>query len=103
MAAPALAWPLTAQGQQVPSAASPSPDPGSIASFGSAPLLGRWVRMDGGYVIAIKAVDVNGNRDANYANLGVLPFYTTVASSDGGVLKLFLIYVPVDMVARPIR
>jgi hypothetical protein len=59
----ALAWPLTAQGQPAPFAASPSSDPASIAKFG--PLPGRWMRMDGGYVITIKAVDVNGKLDAS--------------------------------------
>ena len=77
----ALAWPLAAHAQQA------SPDPSSLAPFG--PLPGRWVRLDGGYVITIKAVDVNGKLDAGYANPSPLPFYTAVATSDGGVLKLF--------------
>lgn len=40
-------------------------------------------------MIAIKAVDANGKLDADYANPSPLPFYTAVATSDGGVLKLF--------------
>ena len=84
-----LAWPLAAHAQLAPFAASPSTDPSPLTSFG--PLSGRWVRQDGGYVIAIKAVDVTRKLDASYANANPspLPFYTAVATSDGGVLKLF--------------
>jgi hypothetical protein len=71
------------------SAASPSPDATTL--FG--PLLGRWVRKDGGYVITIKGADLDGKLDASYANPSLLPlllpFSTAVATSDGGVLKLF--------------
>lgn len=81
----ALVWPFAAQSQSVPSVASA--DSGSPALF--APLPGRWVRKDGGYVIAIKAVDMNGKIDAGYANPNPLPFYTAAATGDGGVLKLF--------------
>jgi len=42
-----------------------------------------------GYVITIKAVDVTGKLDGGYENPNPLPFYTGVATSDGGVLKLF--------------
>jgi len=81
----ALVWPLAAHSQSVPSVAST--DPSSPALF--APLPGRWVRKYGGYLITIKAVDVNGKLDAGYANPNPLPFYSAVATSDGGVLKLF--------------
>lgn len=53
-------------------------------------LPGRWVRVEGGYVISIKAVGADGRLDAEYANPRTLPFYTAVATSEGGVLKLFL-------------
>jgi hypothetical protein len=78
----ALAWPVAAQAQLAPSASSPDP-----SSFDL--LQGRWVRKDGGYVITIKAVDVTGKLDAGYANPNSLPFHTAVATSDGGVIKLF--------------
>jgi hypothetical protein len=32
------------------------------------PLIGRWVRPDGGYVIEIRAVDAQGKLDAGYYN-----------------------------------
>jgi hypothetical protein len=57
----------------------------SQAAFTS--LRGRWVRLDGGYVISIKSVDAGGKLDASYANSNPLPFYT--ATADGGALKIF--------------
>jgi hypothetical protein len=52
-------------------------------------LPGRWVRLDGGYVIAIKSVDADDKLDANYANPNPLPFYAATATEEGGKLKLF--------------
>jgi hypothetical protein len=70
--------------QQPAPAASGSP---SVESAFSA-LPGRWVRLQGGYVITIRAVDADGKLDASYANPRPLPFHTAVASKDGNVLKL---------------
>jgi hypothetical protein len=69
-----------------PSATSPAaPLPlGSV--FDKLP--GRWVRLQGGYVITIKAVDADGTLDASYANPRPLPFYVAVASRDGNAIKL---------------
>lgn len=53
-------------------------------------LQGRWVRPDGGYVIAIKAVAAGGKLDAGYANPNPLPFARAEASKDGDALKVFL-------------
>jgi uncharacterized protein (DUF2147 family) len=53
-------------------------------------LVGRWVRPDGGYVIAIRSADASGKLEASYANPSPLPFYTAEATRDGsGALKLF--------------
>jgi hypothetical protein len=52
-------------------------------------LPGRWVRPDGGYVIAIKSVDAGGKLEASYANPNPLPFYAAMATQEGGRLKLF--------------
>ena len=51
-------------------------------------LLGRWVRLQGGYVITIRAVEADGKLDASYANPRPLPFHAAVASRDGLALKL---------------
>jgi hypothetical protein len=61
--------------------------PSIESAFGALP--GRWVRLQGGYVITIRAVDADGKLDASYANPRPLPFHTAVASKDGNVLKLF--------------
>ena len=52
-------------------------------------LRGRWVRIQGGYVITINSVDADGRLDASYANPRPLPFHTSVATSDGNSVKLF--------------
>jgi hypothetical protein len=46
------------------------------------------VRLQGGYVITIRAVDADGKLDASYANPRPLPFHVAVASRDGNPLKL---------------
>jgi hypothetical protein len=51
-------------------------------------LPGRWVRLQGGYVITIRAVDADGKLDASYANPRPLPFHIAVASRDGDAIKL---------------
>ena len=51
-------------------------------------LSGRWVRLQGGYVITIRAVDADGKLDASYANPRTLPFYVAVASRTDNTLKL---------------
>ena len=72
-------------------AQQPSPTaPGSPSIESTfAVLPGRWVRLQGGYVITIRAVDADGKLDASYANPKPLPFHTAVARKDGNVLKLF--------------
>jgi hypothetical protein len=82
----ALALPH-AQAQQPSTAANTQPSAESQTGFNALP--GRWVRVEGGYVITVKAVDANGKLDASYANPNPLPFHTAVATNDLGVLRLF--------------
>jgi len=65
----------------------PATESATRAAFGALP--GRWVRVQGGYVITINSVDADGRLDASYANPRPLPFHTAVATSDGNSLKLF--------------
>ena len=77
---------LAQQPSQQPSpttAARPSSDEPAFER-----LPGRWVRLQGGYVITIRAVDTDGKLDASYANPRPLPFHVAVASIDGNALKL---------------
>jgi hypothetical protein len=53
-------------------------------------LVGRWVRPDGGYVVAIKGVDAGGKLDATYANPRPLPFSRAEATRDGNGIAVFL-------------
>jgi hypothetical protein len=71
-------------GSVTPAAASVS-EPKT--TYGALP--GRWVRPDGGYVIAIKSVDAGGKLDASYANPNPLPFYAATATEESGKLKVF--------------
>jgi len=75
-----------AQAQQ-PAVTPPSIESGAQTAFGALP--GRWVRVEGGYVINIKAIDASGKLDANYANPNPLPFFTAVVTDEGDKLKLF--------------
>jgi hypothetical protein len=71
---------------QQPSATTSAGPPSAESVFDRLP--GRWVRLQGGYVITIRAVDADGKLDASYANPRPLPFHVAVASRDGNPLKL---------------
>jgi hypothetical protein len=75
--------PATAQG----SAGEPAGGP-SAAVPGFEALKGTWIRPDGGYTIAIKAVGPNGEIDAMYHNPAALPFAKAQAVRQGTTLRL---------------
>jgi hypothetical protein len=52
-------------------------------------LQGRWVRPDGGYVIAINSANADGKLDASYANPSPLPFAVAQATRSDGALNVF--------------
>ncbi|MCA1453434.1 hypothetical protein I6F35_09430 [Bradyrhizobium sp. BRP22] len=80
--------PALAQTQPSPATSTPlATDAASSSAFGALP--GRWVRVQGGYVITINSVEADGRLDANYANPRPLPFHTAIAVRDGNSLKLF--------------
>src|SRR5713101_8828626 len=75
---------------QQPSTTTTAPtSTGSDSQTAFNALLGRWVRVEGGYVITIRAVDADGKLDASYANPRPLPFYIALATKDGNALGLF--------------
>ena len=80
---PASAQPQLSPATPVP----PATESAAKTAFGVLP--GRWVRVQGGYVITINSVDADGRLDASYANPRPLPFQTAVATSDGNSLRLF--------------
>lgn len=55
-----------------------------------APLLGRWLRPDGGYVLAINRVNPDGSAEAAYYNPNPIRVSRARASADGGRLELFV-------------
>jgi hypothetical protein len=79
------AWPACAQG--VKPGDTP---PVSTATTGINVLKGNWVRPDGGYIIAIKSIGVNGQLDAMYFNPNPLPFARAQAVREGTALRVSL-------------
>ena len=77
-----IANPALAQQPSPATSGSPSVE----SPFGALP--GRWVRLQGGYVITIRSVDADGKIDASYANPKPLPFHTAIVRKDGDALKL---------------
>jgi len=51
-------------------------------------VLGRWVRLQGGYVITIRAVDADGKLDASYANPKPLLFELRAGGYNGSTYTL---------------
>lgn len=54
------------------------------------PLVGRWVRPDGGYVLEIKSAATNGQLDAGYFNQKPIHVAKAEASRDAAGLKVFV-------------
>ncbi len=60
----------------------------AVASVDFGPAKGRWARMDGGYVLAINAVDPDGRADAAYFNPNPIKVAWCKISNEGAVLKV---------------
>lgn len=54
------------------------------------PLIGRWQRPDGGYVLKIKTIADDGRADATYLNPNPIHVHEASAERDGATLKLFV-------------
>ena len=52
------------------------------------PLMGRWQRTDGGYVIEIRNVESNGNMQAGYFNPNPIHVGRAEASTDDDRIKV---------------
>ena len=53
-------------------------------------LIGRWFRLDGGYVLEIRAVDPSGKVDAQYLNPRPINIAKAEATRDGSKLNVFV-------------
>lgn len=60
------------------------------ANGGFDTLNGRWLRLDGGYIFEIRAVDANGKIDALYLNPQPINIAKAEATRDGSTLKVFV-------------
>ena len=54
------------------------------------PLVGKWIRPDGGYIIAVQGVDLDGRVDAAYFNPRPINVSRAEASAEGKTIKLFI-------------
>jgi hypothetical protein len=54
------------------------------------PLIGRWLRPDGGYVLEVKSVQANGELLVTYANPGPINVYRAQGSVEDGKTKMFV-------------
>ena len=53
-------------------------------------IIGKWVRLDGGYVIEIKSVDASGKLDASYYNPRPINVAKAEASRNGAQIKVYI-------------
>jgi len=53
-------------------------------------LAGRWLRIDGGYVLEIRGVDATGKVNAAYFNPQPIHVANAEASQDGSAVRLFV-------------
>ena len=53
-------------------------------------LQGRWLRPDGGYVIEIRNIEINGKMDAGYFNPRPINVSRAEASQEGTTTKVFI-------------
>jgi hypothetical protein len=66
------------------------PTPVKVSTETFAPLSGRWVRLDGGYILMVHRIDPDGKVNAGYFNPNPIRVSQAQASVEGGVLKLFV-------------
>jgi uncharacterized protein (DUF2147 family) len=59
----------------------------TVAEF--EPLVGQWVRPDGGYRVTIRSVGADGKLDASYENPALLAFSRAEATREGEETRVF--------------
>ncbi|MEJ2475433.1 MAG: hypothetical protein P8Y74_16330, partial [Desulfobacterales bacterium] len=70
--------------------AATQPTAAQDAAHGFQPLIGRWRRPDGGYVIEVRGIDADGKIDAGYFNPRPINVARAEASRDVDGLKVFI-------------
>ncbi|MFA6563216.1 MAG: hypothetical protein WCV00_15000 [Verrucomicrobiia bacterium] len=71
-------------------AGAPASAPAAATAADYQPLVGRWARTDGDYMIEIKSITADGKAEAGYFNPRPINVARAEASRDGGVLRLFM-------------
>ncbi len=92
-AAAALWWAKSDRGGTAADADLSKGDQSSVALSSpefSQRLIGRWQRMDAGYVIDIRSIDPDGSVDAAYLNPNSIHVSQARVSDEEGALDLFL-------------
>jgi hypothetical protein len=77
-----------AQSSTAPAAKESGAWPEAKTEFES--LKGRWVRPDGGYIVAVREIDASGKMVASYFNPRSINVSRAEASRDGTSLKVFI-------------
>lgn len=75
----------------VPAAAAPvaaAPAPSTPANPSAAKVKGRWLRPDGGYILAVTSIDADGRAEAGYFNPNPIRVAWATVKSEGADLKL---------------
>ena len=80
--------PAGAQPATPPAAGESAQSTGAKGDF--APLKGRWMRPDGGYVIEIKAIDAHGKMVAAYFNPRPINVSVAETAVEGTTVKVFI-------------
>ena len=71
-----------------PTAAKSSGHETAVVNPRHAPLVGRWMREDGGYVVEIRSVGEDGRLDAGYFNPRPIHVSKAAVAEEGGSVKV---------------
>lgn len=65
-----------------------TPAPASAAAANVAKVRGRWLRPDGGYILAISAIDADGRAEAGYFNPSPIRVAWARVKPEGNAIKV---------------
>lgn len=86
---PAAAAPVAVAGAAAPSPAAKAPAAAATAPAANvAKVKGRWLRPDGGYILAITAIEADGRAEAGYFNPNPIKVAWATVTSEGAETKV---------------
>jgi hypothetical protein len=86
----AIVGPLGVGGWRAQHADTRPPAPMAATAPGVQQLKGKWLRLDGGYVIDVRTVEDGGTMDVAYFNPRPIKVSRAEASQEGATIKVFL-------------